>query len=51
LAHEAVLHTANTKFEQRFRAVEQAVAERGKSPEHADLAEMDALWQKVKHHC
>ena len=46
---EAVLRAANTKFEKRFRAVEQALAEQGKTPEQSDLAEMDALWNKLKH--
>lgn len=45
---EAVLRAANTKFEKRFRAVEQVLAEQGKSPEQSDLAEMDALWNQVK---
>ncbi|MBU2071948.1 MAG: nucleoside triphosphate pyrophosphohydrolase [Gammaproteobacteria bacterium] len=45
---EAVLRAANTKFEKRFRAVERALAEQGKSPEQSDLAEMDALWNQVK---
>ena len=48
---EAVLRAANSKFEKRFRAVEQALAEQGKSPEQSDLAEMDALWQALKHKC
>ncbi|WP_174978720.1 nucleoside triphosphate pyrophosphohydrolase [Rheinheimera pleomorphica] len=48
---EAVLRAANSKFEKRFRAVEQALAEQGKSPEQSDLAEMDALWQALKHNC
>ena len=45
---EAVLRAANSKFERRFRAVEQALAVQGKSPEQSDLDEMEALWQKVK---
>lgn len=45
---EAVLRAANSKFEKRFRAVEQALAEQGKTPEQSDLAEMDALWDLVK---
>ena len=45
---EAVLRAANSKFEKRFRAVEQALAEQGKTPEQSDLAEMDALWDQVK---
>lgn len=45
---EAVLRAANSKFEKRFRAVEQALAEQGKTPEQSDLAEMDVLWNQVK---
>ena len=45
---EAVLRAANSKFEKRFRAVEQALAEQGKTPDQSDLAEMDALWNQVK---
>ncbi len=45
---EAVLRAANSKFERRFRAVEQALAAVGKTPADSDLAEMDALWQQVK---
>lgn len=45
---EAVLRAANSKFEKRFRAVEQALAEQGKTPEQSDLAEMDTLWNQVK---
>jgi nucleoside triphosphate diphosphatase len=46
---EAVLRAANSKFETRFRAVEQALAVQGKSPEQSTLDEMEALWQQVKH--
>ena len=45
---EAVLRAANSKFERRFRAVEHALAVQGKKPQQSDLAEMEALWQKVK---
>ncbi|WP_397472694.1 hypothetical protein [Rheinheimera sp.] len=45
---EALLRAANSKFEKRFRAVEQALAEQGKTPEQSDLSEMDALWQQIK---
>lgn len=45
---EAVLRAANSKFEQRFRRVEQALTAMGKTPAQSDLAEMDALWQQVK---
>lgn len=45
---EAVLRAANSKFERRFRGVEQALSEQGKSPEQSRLDEMEALWQQVK---
>ena len=45
---EAVLRAANGKFERRFAAIERALAARGKSPQDATLAEMDALWDAAK---
>jgi ATP diphosphatase len=45
---EAVLRAANRKFERRFAAIEQALAQRGKRPQDATLAEMDALWDEAK---
>jgi nucleoside triphosphate diphosphatase len=45
---EAALRVTNQKFERRFAAVEQALAERGKSPSQASLAEMDGLWNEAK---
>jgi ATP diphosphatase len=45
---EAVLRATNVKFERRFGAIEKALAERGKSPAEASLAEMDALWEAAK---
>ncbi|MAD74182.1 MAG: nucleoside triphosphate pyrophosphohydrolase [Rheinheimera sp.] len=45
---EAVLRAANSKFEKRFRGVEQALSEQGKSPQQSNLEEMEALWQQVK---
>lgn len=48
LQPETILRQANQKFERRFRAVEQRLAEHGKTPEQSDLAEMDALWNQVK---
>ena len=47
--HIAAPSAANSKFKKRFRAVEQALAEQSKTPEQSDLAEMDALWNKLKH--
>src|SRR5262245_251739 len=45
---EATLRGTNAKFERRFAAIERALAERGKSPQAATLAEMDALWNEGK---
>jgi ATP diphosphatase len=45
---EGVLRDTNLKFEQRFAAIERALAARGKRPQDATLAEMDALWDAAK---
>ncbi|WP_082122500.1 nucleoside triphosphate pyrophosphohydrolase [Arsukibacterium sp. MJ3] len=45
---EAVLRAANSKFEKRFRGVEQLLAAQNKSPQQSNLNEMEALWQQVK---
>jgi ATP diphosphatase len=45
---EAALRATNHKFERRFAAVEHALAERGKGPAQATLAEMDGLWNDAK---
>ena len=45
---EAALRRANAKFERRFRGVEARLAAEGRRAEEASLAEMDALWDKVK---
>jgi nucleoside triphosphate diphosphatase len=45
---EAVLRNANRKFERRFGAVEQALADQGKAPSDATLGEMEALWAEAK---
>jgi nucleoside triphosphate diphosphatase len=45
---EVVLLRTNQKFERRFAAIERALAERGKTPADATLAEMDALWDEAK---
>jgi len=42
------LRTTNLKFERRFKAIERALAARGKTPKDATLAEMDALWDEAK---
>ena len=45
---EATLRATNRKFEQRFAAIERALAERGKTPAASNLEEMDALWNEAK---
>jgi nucleoside triphosphate diphosphatase len=45
---EALLRRTNQKFERRFAAIERALAARGKAPQDATLAEMDALWEEAK---
>jgi len=45
---EDSLRFANAKFARRFRYIESRLAERGKTPEQSDLAEMDALWDEAK---
>ena len=45
---DAALAAANSKFERRFRFIESALSESGRSPSSASLAEMDALWDEAK---
>ena len=45
---EAILRDTNLKFERRFGSIERALAARGKAPQNATLAEMDALWDEAK---
>jgi len=45
---EAALRGTNAKFTRRFRAIEAALAERGRSPRDATLDEMDAIWTDAK---
>jgi MazG family protein len=45
---EAAIRRANAKFERRFRGIEAILKADGRSPEQSDLAEMDALWDRVK---
>ena len=47
---EAVLRQTNQKFERRFGSIERGLAARGKRPQDATLAEMDALWDEAKLH-
>jgi len=45
---EVALTLASTKFEQRFRYVEEKLAEKGLQPADVSLSEMDALWEEGK---
>ncbi len=45
---EVALRDTNTKFERRFRHVEQALENSGRTPSDSDLDEMDALWNDAK---
>ena len=45
---ETALQKANTKFERRFRQVEQIIAAQGLSMPQATLEQMEAAWQQVK---
>ncbi|MDB5475255.1 MAG: mazg protein [Phenylobacterium sp.] len=45
---EDALRATNAKFGRRFRYIEAKLAERGKTPEQSDLAEMDALWDEIR---
>ncbi len=46
---EAALRAANRKFEHRFRAIEAKLSAEDRRPEQCTLAELDALWEAVKH--
>lgn len=45
---EAALRHGNTKFEDRFVKIEEALTADGKDFSQVDLAEMEKLWQKAK---
>jgi len=45
---EDSLRFTNAKFQRRFQYIEAKLAERGKTPDQSDLAEMDALWDEAK---
>jgi len=45
---ESALRQANGKFERRFSRIEAWLAETGRTPAQATLAEMDALWERAK---
>lgn len=45
---ESALNETSDKFERRFRYIERTLAAQGRSPNDADLAEMDRLWEEAK---
>jgi len=45
---EAALKSANRKFRQRFRYIEEGLRERGRTLDAATLDEMETLWQEAK---
>jgi MazG family protein len=45
---ETALRAANAKFVRRFKMIESELSKQGKTPEHASLDEMEALWQAAK---
>ena len=45
---ETALRRASSKFERRFRRVEELLQGKGKTPESSNLDEMEMLWQEVK---
>jgi len=45
---ENALVDATARFQRRFEAVEDALADRGKTPQSSTLEEMDALWDAAK---
>jgi nucleoside triphosphate diphosphatase len=45
---ESSLRATNAKFEHRFRYIERRLREQGRTPEDADLQEMDRLWDEAK---
>lgn len=46
---EDALHAASDKFSARFRRVEEAVSAQGKRMEDMTLAQLDDLWNQIKH--
>ena len=45
---EDAIRYTNAKFVRRFQYVEKRLAERGKTPDQSELAEMDGLWDEAK---
>ncbi len=45
---ETSLRHANGRFEERFQGIEAELAKSGRTPQDADLDELEDLWQRVK---
>jgi ATP diphosphatase len=45
---ETALRSTNRKFERRFRGIEEALAQQGRSVSEASLDEMESLWNAMK---
>ncbi len=45
---EAALSAGNAKFIRRFEHIEELLAAQNRSPDQADLTELEALWQQAK---
>lgn len=45
---ESAVRATNAKFERRFAFIERKLAERGSTPTHSTLDEMDRLWDEAK---
>jgi ATP diphosphatase len=45
---EGALREANARFERRFRSIEAGLAQQGRTPEQASLADMEELWLRAK---
>jgi len=45
---EEAIRLTNAKFIRRFKAIEAALKDIGKTPDQSNLAEMDALWDRIK---
>ena len=45
---EAVLRSANSRFEQRFRYIEDRLRERNLTPDQVSPGELDRLWEEAK---
>ena len=48
LDSEDLLRRTNTKFINRFKAIEKELVEKGKTIDEANLDEMDEIWDQIK---